>query len=662
MQKTSSESIYNLKNVSQPLVVGDRVFYLETRTDKEENTYLSSLWCLDLLSKERTLWIGEELDPSEVKVSPGHKWLSFLAKGKGEKAKRQVYLMPLSGGTAYELTSENEGISSYQWTSNSAAVYYQTSSQLKDRDTDEEAGEQSDKLADKQLEPVKISKLQYKMDGQGITESQRNHAVKRISVAKRDVTEVLTMDRPFRLQYVSRDESYLLYADKLDPENEWVYGASVYEFDLAKGTSRLVTHSVPEGSFSFEAVNDKEDFFLFSGNDFGHAFVTLNSIYGWNRQTDTFSCLSVEDKYAGDLIIGDFQQKTKGFPVKWLDNESFVYPVTEKGKLLIYKGHIDGTTHCLFDQPLHITDGDILGEDAFAVTYSDLTTPSLLAKLDATDGQLEILYDPNRQETTKLSFAPVERFWYKGADDWEIQGWYVKPLESKDGHPAVLYIHGGPQVCYGETFFHEMQQLAAEGYGVIMLNPRGGNGYGQDFVASILGDYGNKDYQDLMLGTDYVLQEHPEIDPSQLFVAGGSYGGFMTNWIVGKTDRFKAAVTQRCISNWVSFYGTSDVGAFFVEFQLKRDLSQMQELWDMSPLAYADQVKTPILIIHGQEDLRCPQEQAEQMYTAMKKHGVETKMVLYPKSSHGLSREGLPNLRVERLNEVRGWLDQYRQQ
>ncbi|EXJ23448.1 Acylamino-acid-releasing enzyme [Alkalibacterium sp. AK22] len=659
MQNISSESLFDLKNVSQPLVVEDRIFYLETRTDQKKNTYLSSLWCLDRTSKERRLWVDEQLNPSDIKVSPNQNWLSFLAKGQGEQAKSQIYLMPMNGGTAFTLTDEKEGVRSYEWTSNSAAIYYQTSTAVKNSPTDGDAGEKSDKEKNRRVQPVNISKLQYKMDGQGITETERKHAVRRISIAKRDVSDVLVMDRPFRLQYVSRDESYLLYADKLDPENEWVYGASVYEYDIAKETARLITQSVPEGSFSFEAVNDKEDFFLFSGNDFSYAFVTLNSIYGWDRQTDTFRCLSVADKYAGDLIIGDFQQKTKGFPVKWLDNESFVYPVTEKGKLLIYKGHVDGTTACLFDQPLHITDGDLLEENNFAVTYSDLTTPSVLAELNAVDGQLEVLYDPNRQQTAELDLAPVERFWYKGADDWDIQGWYVKPLDAKDGHPAVLYIHGGPQVCYGETFFHEMQQLAAEGYGVIMLNPRGGNGYGQEFVASILGDYGNKDYEDLMLGTDHVLSVHPEIDKNQLFVAGGSYGGFMTNWIVGRTDRFKAAVTQRCISNWISFYGTSDVGAFFVEFQLKRDLSSMHELWGMSPLAHAAKVKTPILIIHGQEDLRCPQEQAEQMYTAMKKHGVETKMVLYPQSSHGLSREGLPHLRVERLNEVRSWLDQY---
>jgi Dipeptidyl aminopeptidases/acylaminoacyl-peptidases len=164
-----------------------------------------------------------------------------------------------------------------------------------------------------------------------------------------------------------------------------------------------------------------------------------------------------------------------------------------------------------------------------------------------------------------------------------------------------------------------MQALAGAGYGVIMLNPRGGSGYGQEFVASILDNYGDEDYQDLMNGTDYVLENYPSIDSERVYVAGGSYGGFMTNWMVTHTDRFKAAVTQRCISNWISFYGTSDIGPAFVEFQLGRDLSDMEELWKMSPLAHAENAKTPLLVLHGEEDYRCPQEQGEQMYIAMKK-------------------------------------------
>ncbi|MFR4955109.1 MAG: alpha/beta hydrolase family protein, partial [Enterococcus gallinarum] len=153
-----------------------------------------------------------------------------------------------------------------------------------------------------------------------------------------------------------------------------------------------------------------------------------------------------------------------------------------------------------------------------------------------------------------------------------------------------------------------------------------------------------------------VLNHHPEIDPQKIHVVGGSYGGFMTNWIVGHTDRFCSAVTQRSISNWISFYGTSDIGPFFVKYQLLHDLDESKILWEMSPLAYADHVSTPTLVLHGENDLRCPQEQGQQFYTALKRNDIDTKLILFPHSSHGLSRSGLPNLRLERLSAITEWM------
>ena len=650
MKSITSESLFDLKNVSQPLVHGDRLFYLETQTDKNKNSYLTSAWSLNKKTHERVEWISEELNPSQLEISPNEKWLSFLSAAEGKKP--QVYIMPLEGGGATSLTEEKEGVSTYEWTSSGSSIYYQTSLKPEEEEKKEEP-------ESKKLKPKSITKLQYKMDGQGFTDVDKTYQVKKLDVAAKNESVILEKDRPFSLQYVSKDESFLLYVDKLNPDDEWVYGASVYEYDLALEESQLVTKDYPKGSFSFEAVNESESFFLFTGSDFSHAFVTLNKVFGWDRQERNFRELTKEDKYVGDVIIGDFQQKTNGFPLVWLSDDAYIYPVTEEGKLQLYKGDREDNNEKVFDKTLHLTDGALIDRDTFLVTYSDLKTPSVLATLDISSGNLDILYDPNKTFSKEHSYADIETFWYKGADDWDIQGWYAAPTTVKKDHPAILYIHGGPQVAYGETFFHEMQQLASEGYGVILLNPRGGNGYGQDFVASILGDYGNKDYEDLMLGTDYVLEQHPEIDKERVFVAGGSYGGFMTNWIVGHTDRFKAGVTQRCISNWISFYGTSDVGAFFVEFQLEKEVQDAQDLWNMSPLAYATNIKTPLLVIHGEEDLRCPQEQGEQMYTAMKKQGVDTKMVLYPKSSHGLSRAGLPHLRIDRLNEIKAWFKKY---
>ena len=539
---------------------------------------------------------------------------------------------------------------------NGAAIYYQTT-QKKEAPEDEKAQEKLGQVK-KLPHATHIDKLTYKLDGAGILPQDLLHQIKKIDVATKESKLVYEDDQRVGLSYVSQDESFYLLYDELNREDEWNYGGTVHYYDVASKEKRPLTTAVPKGSFYFADMNDQEDYLLLLGNDFEHAFVSLTKVYGYDMKEHTLTCLTEDlDIEVNDALVADFQQAVYGLSVEWLNDEEFLFPATVHGKIQLYKGNRKGETELLFNERMHLTDGCLTEDKAqMVVTYSTLTTTSELGTLDLATGKIEPLYQPNTAFFENHEVSNPEMFWYKGADNWDIQGWYVPPVEKKAKHPAILYIHGGPQVAYGESFFHEMQALAAQGYGVIMLNPRGGNGYGQEFVASILGDYGNKDYEDLMLGTTHVLNEHPEIDEKHLYVMGGSYGGFMTNWVVGHTDRFRAAISQRSISNWISFYGTSDIGAFFVEFQLQRDLSDVEGLWKMSPLAFAKNAKTPILLMHSDQDLRCPMEQAEQFYVAMKKHGVETKLITFPQSNHGLSRNGLPNLRMKRFDAILEWL------
>lgn len=205
-----------------------------------------------------------------------------------------------------------------------------------------------------------------------------------------------------------------------------------------------------------------------------------------------------------------------------------------------------------------------------------------------------------------------------------------------------------------------MQVLADKGYAVLFTNPRGSHGYGQTFVNAVRGDYGGMDYADIMSGVDYVLEHFDFIDETRLGVTGGSYGGFMTNWIVGHTDRFKAAVTQRSISNWLSFYGVSDIGYFFTEWEVGCNVwDDPERLWHHSPLKYVKNIQTPLLILHSEKDYRCPIEQAEQLFIALKHLKRETKLVRFPEANHDLSRSGPPALRLERLNHIVGWFEQH---
>ena len=238
----------------------------------------------------------------------------------------------------------------------------------------------------------------------------------------------------------------------------------------------------------------------------------------------------------------------------------------------------------------------------------------------------------------------------------------MKPVGFEAGkkYPLIVEVHGGPHMMYSNAFMHEFQVLTAKGYGVLYINPRGSHGYGQAFVDAVRGDYGGGDYHDIMDATNFAINHFDWIDEDRLGVTGGSYGGFMTNWIVGHTNKFKAAATQRSISNWVSFYGVSDIGYFFTEWEHKTNkLDDIDKLWEISPLRYVNNIETPLLILHSEKDYRCPIEQGEQLYVALKHQDKPTRFVRFPESNHELSRNGDPALRISRLNEIIEWFDTY---
>jgi len=245
--------------------------------------------------------------------------------------------------------------------------------------------------------------------------------------------------------------------------------------------------------------------------------------------------------------------------------------------------------------------------------------------------------------------------------DLKIEGWVMRPVDFdwEKQYPAILNIHGGPKTVFGPIFFHEMQYWANEGYFVFFCNPRGSDGRGNEF-ADIRGRYGTIDYEDLMKFTDEVLEQYPNIDKNRVGVTGGSYGGFMTNWIIGHTNRFQAAASQRSISNWTSMGFTADIGYFFVDDQIAATpWTNPEKLWEHSPLKYADRVKTPTLFIHSEEDYRCWLPEGLQMFTALKYHGIEARLCLFRGENHELSRSGKPKHRIRRLEEITEWFNRF---
>ncbi|MBQ7916242.1 MAG: S9 family peptidase, partial [Firmicutes bacterium] len=250
---------------------------------------------------------------------------------------------------------------------------------------------------------------------------------------------------------------------------------------------------------------------------------------------------------------------------------------------------------------------------------------------------------------------------YVGQDGFEIHGYALKPVGYQPGiaYPAILHIHGGPRTAFGSVFHHEMQVWANAGYFVFYCNPRGSDGRGNEF-GDICGKYGTVEYENLMEFTDEMLAKYPDVDRNRVGVTGGSYGGFMTNWIIGHTDRFKAAVSQRSISNWILFEHSSDIGHTFTRtHQGTITRENVDVMWEHSPLKYADKCTTPTLFIHSDSDYRCWMGEGISMFTALKMHGCEARLVLFKKETHELSRSGRPKSRIRRMEEILGWMDKY---
>jgi len=292
-----------------------------------------------------------------------------------------------------------------------------------------------------------------------------------------------------------------------------------------------------------------------------------------------------------------------------------------------------------------------------AYTASDVTHPvELWVAPLATPAQEKRVTSFNDALVAGIAMIPADTFWFTGVGGLRIEGWLMKPYGYQPGkrYPLVLSIHGGPHSNYGNVLFPEFQMLAGQGYWMLFTNPRGSSGYGHAFTFATRARWGMEDYQDLMQAVDVVIARGV-VDTTRMAVLGGSYGGFMTNWVVGHTDRFRVAETDRSIFNWYSWYGSSDA-------QGLTDYEFLGEPWEQdsiykfySPMTYAARIRTPMLIVHSEDDKRTPITDGEQLFVTLRKRGIPSEFVRYPRSYHGLSRTGPPWLLVDRLERIRTW-------
>ena len=350
---------------------------------------------------------------------------------------------------------------------------------------------------------------------------------------------------------------------------------------------------------------------------------------------------------------------------------------THDGDFLRFDAGVGGNAH-LFGVPAaggrveQVTIGDRrLGSFSFsdddlimAFTSTDAVTPTELYVASGDGSTEQKATGFNDDWLGDVTLMPAERLSWTVGDGTEIEGWVIKPVGYGDGgsYPLILKIHGGPHSAYGNTFFPTFHVLSAAGFFVLYTNPRGSSGYGHDFQYATRGEWGIVDKEDYLGGVDAALSRYPEADPARLGVSGGSYGGFMTNWLTATTDRFQAAVTSRSITNWESWYGASDAQGL-TEFEFFGPPWEQRDLYRrLSPISYVENVTAPTLIIHSENDYRTPIADGEQWFMALKKRGVPVEMVRYPRSSHGLSRTGEPWLLVDRLERIRSWFVHFLQE
>ncbi len=338
--------------------------------------------------------------------------------------------------------------------------------------------------------------------------------------------------------------------------------------------------------------------------------------------------------------------------------------VESHNAIFALKPEADGT---LSRRTLWEREGMLCGMDAcgdkIAVVYQDWAHVAEVFEMNRDGSGMTRLTGLNDEALAGRYVAEPHRLDYTSCG-LNLRGWVLLPegFTPKKKYPAVLDVHGGPRCAYGETFFHEMQLWTARGFVVFFTNIKGSDGRGDAF-ADIRGDYGGTDYQNLMDFTDAVLKAYPNIDPARVCETGGSYGGFMTNWIVTHTDRFCCAASQRSISNWISMSFISDIGPYFGPDQCAgKGLfgeENTAKLWDHSPLKYAENAKTPTLFIHSEEDYRCPLPEGMQMMQALTAAGAETRMVVFKGENHELSRSGKPKHRIRRLKEITEWFERH---
>ena len=632
------DSLLDLVFPSDPQISpdGTRVAFVLTRVEEEDPQkpvpdvsrprYRSRIW-LSEGGEARALTQGTGRDASP-RWAPDGQSLAFVRDG-------QLFVLPLSGGEARRVTQFKNGVDGVQWSPDGRFLSFLSTGD--DEDCRDERGEAR-----------VITQMRYRFNGRDWL-PERPARLWRWEAATEELTEWLAPEVEVTGYTWWPDSRGVLLVTSATEEDAAQWRQEADTLLLGGERTRLTRWNSAIGAVIPHPDGQR---FALVGRPQGKgspedAHLFLVEPDGSWRRTDEGWDHPVGNLVGGDCHVGAFPER----PV-WLDAETLLVSSTVGGSCGLFRISLDGTVTPQDHDPLAVV-------SAFTVQNGQV---ALIRERADRFPEVELGGTQITRLHARLPFPArtPERVTFTN-EMGEGEGWVLLPAESGPA-PALLSIHGGPHTAYGHGFTHEFQLLAARGYGVCYGNPRGSVGYGQAWSSAIHGQWGTVDQAGLLAFFDACLTTHPQLDASRTAVMGGSYGGYMTNWITGHTDRLQATITDRSICNLISFGGTSDIGMRFWDDELGLNFhrsADIARLWAMSPLSVVENVRTPTLIVHSVLDHRCPVEQAEQWYAALRLHGVPTRFVRFPGEDHELSRSGRPDRRVKRLEEYLAWLEQW---
>lgn len=656
-RKFALKDLWKLQLISDAQIDPGGASILFTRSrfhpDRERNGYESHIWRVSTRGGAPRQWTNSSESESTPRWSPNGGEFLFLSARSAEeevRGQKQLWVMPSDGGEGLRITERAGGVASAAWSPDGRQIAFVGRVPTDPERDDLETGTPQPAMH--------IDRLTYRHDLHGYQFGYRNHLFV-IPAKGGSPTQITSGDWDVG-DYVWTPDGKRLLVCGHTVDADRTYARELHAISVTG--RRTKTLCGLDGPISSPSVSPDGKTVAFIGNDFRRGYATNSTLFLVPLSGGTPRNLTRSwDVGIGQTLNTDTRGTSPAFGPTW----------SPDGAEIKFLTTLKGATHLFAASPesgevTAYTSGDWAIE---SLSYSkDHTVAAYTAMTPVEPAELWVWKEGRsaKQLTransflSRLSLAAPKRFQFKASDGVSVEGWVMHPPGSrKKKHPALLEIHGGPRSAYGMGFMHEFQMLNAAGYSVIFINPRGSSSYGEDWACAGPRHYGERDYEDLLQGVDAVLRREP-IDRKRLGVLGGSYGGYMTNWIIGHTNRFKAACTQRCISNWLSFFGTSDIGNLFGPQEIggpvwKDGGRDLRKLWEKSPLAHVEKMVTPLLIVHSENDWRCPIEQGEQLFSALKWLGRDTEFLRVPGESHELSRSGGPLQRIARLEAILDW-------